>query len=234
MGRPRPRPGSSSARTVLRRSRSRRAPSPPRPCTGEIHDDRPDPCAPPAGSGLPAVYFTVTVARMRGWSAQKYSCFLTPANVGAARPFRGTIRRLARYQQRGAFIPVLSWARGNPERSAVSGLAAQALAYVDALHNLARYLTGNDADADDLVQETYARALRAEHQFTPGTNLKAWLYRILRNTFVSQYRRQRHDPRIGGVDAVDAASQGAADEPWLRDDLELDRLRKVVAAEIEA
>ena len=116
----------------------------------------------------------------------------------------------------------------------LSVVAEQALAYVDALHNLARHLTGNEADADDLVQETYARALRAEHQFTPGTNLKAWLYRILRNTFVSLYRRQRHDPTVGGLDTVDAASQGAADESWLRDDLELDRLRKVVAEEIEA
>jgi RNA polymerase sigma-70 factor, ECF subfamily len=116
----------------------------------------------------------------------------------------------------------------------VSALANEALAYIDALHNLARYLTGNQADAEDLVQETYARALRAEHQFTPGTNLKAWLCRILRNTFVSLYRRQRHNPTVGGLDTVDASSQGAADEAWLRDDLELDRLRKVVAEEIEA
>ena len=106
----------------------------------------------------------------------------------------------------------------------MSAVADEALAYVDTLHNLARHLTGNDADADDLVQETYARALRAEHQFTPGTNLKAWLYRILRNTFVSLYRRQRHDPTVGGLDTVDAASQGAAAGPWLRDDVELDRL----------
>jgi RNA polymerase sigma-70 factor, ECF subfamily len=116
----------------------------------------------------------------------------------------------------------------------LSAVADEALAYVDALHNLARHLTGNDADADDLVQETYARALRAEHQFTPGTNLKAWLYRILRNTFVSLYRRQRHDPTVGGLDTVDAASEGAAAGPCLRDDVELDRLHKVVGEEIEA
>ncbi len=116
----------------------------------------------------------------------------------------------------------------------MSGVANEALAYVDALHNLARYLTGNETDAEDLVQETYTRALGAQHQFTPGTNLKAWLFRILRNTFVSLYRRQRHNPLVGGLDTVEASAQGAAPETWFRDDLELDRLRKVVAEEIEA
>jgi len=113
-------------------------------------------------------------------------------------------------------------------------MANEALAYVDALHNLARHLTGNQADAEDLVQETYARALRAERQFTPGTNLKAWLFRILRNTFVSSYRRRRRDPTVAGLDPIEAESAGALDQAWLRDDVELDRLRKVVAEEIEA
>ena len=115
----------------------------------------------------------------------------------------------------------------------MSALANQALAYVDVLHNLARYLTGNETDAEDLVQETYARALRAEHQFTPGTNLKAWLFRILRNTFLSSYRRRRNDPTVGGLDTV-AAEDAAAPSDWLLGDVELDRLRKVVADEIEA
>ncbi len=116
----------------------------------------------------------------------------------------------------------------------MSALANEALAYADALHNLARYLTGNESDAEDLVQETYARALRSAHQFAPGTNLKAWLFRILRNTFLSSYRRQRHNPTVGGLDTVDAQSQGAAPSDWLLGDIELDRLRKVVAEEIEA
>jgi RNA polymerase sigma-70 factor, ECF subfamily len=114
------------------------------------------------------------------------------------------------------------------------GLGQDALAYADTLFNLARYLTGNATDAEDLVQETYARALRAAEQFTPGTNLKAWLFRILRNTSASAYRRQRRSPLVGGLDTVAPLVPTALDESWLRDDLELDRLRKLVAAEIEA
>src|SRR5947199_2183770 len=91
------------------------------------------------------------------------------------------------------------------EPTGTSPLPREALAYADSLHNLARYLTGNASDAEDLVQETYLRALRAAGQFTPGTNLKAWLFRILRNTFVSRYRRGRHDPTIGGLDTVTPA-----------------------------
>jgi RNA polymerase sigma-70 factor (ECF subfamily) len=112
-------------------------------------------------------------------------------------------------------------------------LGREALAYADTLYNLARYLTGSHTDAEDLVQETYSRALRGAAQFTPGTNLKAWLFRILRNTFISQYRRQRNDPTVGGLDTVTPNPQAPADIGWLRDEVELDRLRKVAAEEIE-
>jgi len=115
-----------------------------------------------------------------------------------------------------------------------STLGREALAYADALHNLARYLTGDASDADDLVQETYARALRAAAQFTPGSNLKAWLFRILRNTFLSDLRRRRASPVLGGLDTVIPSAQDAGATAWLRDDVELDRLRRVVAGEIEA
>ena len=112
-------------------------------------------------------------------------------------------------------------------------LGREALAYADTLYNLARYLAGNDSDAEDLVQETYSRALGGAGQFTPGTNLKAWLFRILRNTFISQYRRQRGNPVVGGLDTVAPIPPAAADISWVRDEVELDRLRKVMAEDIE-
>src|SRR6266545_3858328 len=121
---------------------------------------------------------------------------------------------------------------GGGEGAQAWELGREALAYADTLYNLARYLTANDTDAEDLVQETYLRALGAAGQFTPGTNLKAWLFRILRNTFVSLYRRARHDPTVGGLDTVTPAMD-AAHEEWLRNDLELHRLRRVVAEDIE-
>jgi RNA polymerase sigma-70 factor (ECF subfamily) len=114
-----------------------------------------------------------------------------------------------------------------------ASLGQQALAYADTLYNLARYLTGNSTDAEDLVQETYVRALAAAGRFEPGTNLKAWLFRILRNTFLSLARQRRSNPTVGGLDTVDPVIEPSAGDAWLRDDVELDRLRKVVAAEIE-
>jgi len=122
---------------------------------------------------------------------------------------------------------------GTGDREAAGNLGREALAHADALHNLARYLSRNDTEAEDLVQETYSRALRGATQFTPGTNLKAWLFRILRNTFISQYRREGNNPTVGGLDTVAPPAQRPADIGWLRDEVELDRLRKVVAEEIE-
>src|ERR1700682_2169128 len=113
------------------------------------------------------------------------------------------------------------------------GMGREALAYADGLYNLARYLTRNESDAEDLVQETYPRAFNAAAQFTPGTNLKAWLFRILRNTFVSHYRRERHNTGTGGVDTVSSPLSVPEDIGRLRDSIELDRLRKAAAEDIE-
>jgi RNA polymerase sigma-70 factor (ECF subfamily) len=117
------------------------------------------------------------------------------------------------------------------EEDSTAWLGQAILAYADTLYNFARYLSGNSTDAEDLVQETYARALRAAAQFEPGTNLKAWLFRILRNTWLSLIRRRHNDPTVGGLDTV--APNVEPEQTWFCDDVELDRLRKRVAAEIE-
>jgi RNA polymerase sigma-70 factor (ECF subfamily) len=64
-------------------------------------------------------------------------------------------------------------------------------------------MTRNPADAEDLVQETFVKAFAAFHQFQEGTNLKAWLYRILTNTFINNYRKKQRQPQESGSEDVE-------------------------------
>src|SRR5919204_447031 len=104
--------------------------------------------------------------------------------------------------------------------------ADQAMEYMPSLYSAALRMTRNRADAEDLVQETYLRAYRGFGGFEEGTNLKAWLYRILTNTFINRYRQQKRRPdeteldevedlylyrRIGGLEAA-MAGRSAEDE----------------------
>jgi len=70
-----------------------------------------------------------------------------------------------------------------------------AMPFLDQLYSAALRMTRNPSDAEDLVQETYVKAFAAFHQFAEGTNLKAWLYRILTNTFINSYRRKQRQPQ---------------------------------------
>ena len=71
-----------------------------------------------------------------------------------------------------------------------------AMSHLDALYNFAMYLTRNPPDADDLVQETYLRAFRFSHRFEPGTHLRAWMFQIMRNTFLTFYRLREREAAI--------------------------------------
>ena len=72
--------------------------------------------------------------------------------------------------------------------------AELAMPYMSALYSAALRMTRNPADAEDLVQETYLRAYRGFGGFQEGTNLKAWLYKILTNTFINSYRSKKRRP----------------------------------------
>ncbi|MGN6608856.1 MAG: sigma-70 family RNA polymerase sigma factor [Jatrophihabitans sp.] len=78
-----------------------------------------------------------------------------------------------------------------------------ALPFLDQLYAAAMRMTRNPADAEDLVQETYVKAFAAFHQFQEGTNLKAWLYRILTNAFINNYRKKQRQPQESSGEDVE-------------------------------
>jgi RNA polymerase sigma-70 factor (ECF subfamily) len=78
-----------------------------------------------------------------------------------------------------------------------------ALPFLDQLYSAAMRMTRNPQDAEDLVQETFAKAYGSFHQFTEGTNLKAWLYRILTNTFINTYRKKQREPQQSMTEDVE-------------------------------
>jgi RNA polymerase sigma-70 factor (ECF subfamily) len=107
-----------------------------------------------------------------------------------------------------------------------ANFAEEATPFMDSLYAAAMRMTRNPADAEDLVQETYLKAYRGFGGYEEGTNLKAWLYRILTNTFINTYRAKKRRPmesdldevedlylyrRLGGLEAA-AAGRSAEDE----------------------
>ncbi len=128
-------------------------------------------------------------------------------------------------------MPFALWPRARaPER------AKETLVHADALYNLARYLTRDPSDAEDLVQETYERALRAWDQLERDTNVKAWLFRILRNAFISRYRQEQHRPALELYDTTEQAPEGAIDKGAgsTPGGAEPEQMRRLVSRDIEA
>jgi len=94
----------------------------------------------------------------------------------------------------------------SPTGSGRERFESEALSYLDGLYATARRLTRHPAEAEDLVQETYVKAFRFAHRFEPGTNLKAWLFTILHNTFRNQRRDRARNPVTADSALVDRVS----------------------------
>lgn len=101
----------------------------------------------------------------------------------------------------------------------------QAMQHLDKLYAHAMRKTGNPSDAQDLVQETYLKAFRAFNQFEQGTNIKAWLHRILENTFINDYRKKQNQPYYDALEEL---------EDWQLGDAESRTATKSRSAEAEA
>lgn len=100
-----------------------------------------------------------------------------------------------------------------------------AMQYLDQLYGAAMRMTRNPADAEDLVQETYMKAFAAFASFTEGTNLKAWLFRILTNTYINAYRKKQRQPYQTGTDDL---------SDWQLHEAESHTSRGLRSAEVEA
>ncbi len=104
------------------------------------------------------------------------------------------------------------WAMTKPEPAVLRALfEEQAIPFMDQLYAAAMRMTRNPADAGDLVQETYTKAYAAFGQFEQGTNLKAWLYRILTNTFINSNRKNQRNPYQGTIDELEDWQLGSAE-----------------------
>lgn len=110
-------------------------------------------------------------------------------------------------------------------------LEAEALSFIDSLYRTALRMTRNPADAEDLVQEAYLRAFRSLHQFEPGTNLRAWIFRIMTNAYINEYRKRSRRPTSSSLDdleefylydhLIDSGVQPTSERP---EDVVLDRV----------
>lgn len=116
-----------------------------------------------------------------------------PATARPTQPRGGTVRRALDHDER------------------VAAFEAEALPHLDRLYGAALRYVRRPADADDLVQEALTTAFRAYHQVEEGSNVRAWLYRVLHTTFLSQYRRDGRRPTEDSTEDVEVAATGAID-----------------------
>jgi RNA polymerase sigma-70 factor (ECF subfamily) len=93
---------------------------------------------------------------------------------------------------------------------------AAAMPFVDALYNTAYRMTRNAEDAEDLVQETYLKAYRYYDKFEQGTNFKAWLFKIMKNTFINNYRKRQLSPTLSDFADIEESFENQVSEEAAR------------------
>lgn len=130
--------------------------------------------------------------------------------AGAALMTRPVMTRPVNPEVHGLGLPVMTTdATAGAEKRDL--FEEQALPFIDQLYAAAMRMTRNPSDAQDLVQETFVKAFAAFKQFEQGTNLKAWLYRILTNTFINTYRKKQREPYQGTIDELEDWQLGGAE-----------------------
>lgn len=147
---------------------------------------------------------------------------LSAAKTTSVRAADGPDRRLSSDSSGVSFVPATSLEEVGPVTGTDAGtehgqaderpestadrnarFERDALEFLDQMYSAALRMTRNPADAEDLVQETYAKAYASFHQFREGTNLKAWLYRILTNTFINSYRKKQREPQRSAAEEIE-------------------------------
>lgn len=106
------------------------------------------------------------------------------------------------------------------EREKQREFSAEALPHMDVLYNFALRMTGNPDDADDLLQETYLKAFRFWNKFEKGTNCRAWLFRIMKNSYINRYRKESREPDTVDYDDVEEFYNSIRDETAETTDME--------------
>ncbi|MCW2614648.1 MAG: polymerase, sigma-24 subunit, subfamily [Frankiales bacterium] len=120
--------------------------------------------------------------------------------VVVVRPVLGRDPRVSRGGEVGTGVAGIDENETSEQRTA--RFERDALPFLDQLYSAGLRMTRNPSDAEDLVQETFVKAFAAFHQFQEGTNLKAWLYRILTNTFINTYRKKQRQPLQSPTDEI--------------------------------
>lgn len=95
----------------------------------------------------------------------------------------------------------------------------EAIPHMNLLYNFARHLTGNEEDANDLLQDTYLKAYRFWDKYEKGTNIRAWLFRIMKNSYINKYRKNSKEPESVDFGEIEEFYTSVQEEEAIEDNL---------------